>query len=965
MPVNTWGENYVFLPTAQAQDQCRVLSETNGTVVTFQTNAGNNVQVLNAGQYYDTTVDYANPVFINGSNPISVGRFLRTGSCNNYYITNPTGKGDPSEVIVDANEQMYLDTIAFYVSRTPDIDSTYIQIVTRTTDKNTVFLDNVNIGAFFTTLIPNPTYSYCSLTILPGAHTLTTTGQGFVAYTCGLGFEDAMAAAAGVYLNEININVSSTQPSTCSGSDGTATANVTGISPFLYTWSNGQTTQTATGLSAGIYTVTVTDSDCVPHKATATVSISGKAGYSATISDTNPNCKNAFGNATANPAGGTAPYTYSWSDGATTQTATGLSAGSYTCTVTDNTGCRYFVTTTIINYNPPGIGIAPYNDSVCGVDSTHFLVYGLNTGIYNWTPSSSLTCNVCPSPIATPTTTTTYTITGVDSSGCTASATVTIAVLRTPKPIITGKDSICSGYSDTLSVTGGVNYQWSTGATTSTITGVITSSRTITVTAYNGYCPPHDTSFAIYVVPTPTPVIAASTDTVCKGDSIKLNGSGGVTYRWSSGKTTTTIWVKPDTTATYYLYAFSGDCEDSTKITLYVKPITTLSVTALNDTVCPKGISTLTATGSGGNVRYKWSNGATTSSINVSDTITKTYTVTVYGACDSVKKNITVTVVPLDKPVVTGTSSKCGGITDTLTVSGGGAYKWGNGSTSTQYITGAINADSTIYVVAYNARGCPDTAILKITEKARPAIKPIPPTISCGGSDVILNAKVTGTGPFTYLWSNGETTSSITVHDTSETGYTVTVSNGCINAVSTTVTPDSAVIFACCNKTILAGDDTSIIASGDTGIISYSWSPSVSCKNPPKCDSVSVSPTVTTTYTVTGTDYLGCQTSRVITITVETPCFNFTVPNVFTPNFAGPNGENNEFYIETKNISNWSIVIYDRWGKEMFKTNNPNVYWNGNTESGSKAPDGVYYYILSGTCENNTYKKDGFLQLIR
>ncbi len=86
---------------------------------------------------------------------------------------------------------------------------------------------------------------------------------------------------------------------------------------------------------------------------------------------------------------------------------------------------------------------------------------------------------------------------------------------------------------------------------------------------------------------------------------------------------------------------------------------------------------------------------------------------------------------------------------------------------------------------------------------------------------------------------------------------------------------------------------------------------------------------------------------------------------MITPNEPGPNGVNNEFYIKTENITGWSNVIYDRWGKEMFKTNNPNVYWQGTTESGANAPDGVYYYIISGTCQNTTYKKDGFLQLIR
>jgi gliding motility-associated-like protein len=131
------------------------------------------------------------------------------------------------------------------------------------------------------------------------------------------------------------------------------------------------------------------------------------------------------------------------------------------------------------------------------------------------------------------------------------------------------------------------------------------------------------------------------------------------------------------------------------------------------------------------------------------------------------------------------------------------------------------------------------------------------------------------------------------------------------------------------------------------------------------CDSVKVSPTITTTYTVTLTDSAGCQVEQVITIVVETPCFNFTIPNVFTPNNAGPLGVNNVLYIKTTDLDAWSIIIYDRWGKEMYSSTNSNAYWSGNTEGGSKAPDGVYYYIINATCQGTSYKKDGFVQLIR
>ncbi len=141
----------------------------------------------------------------------------------------------------------------------------------------------------------------------------------------------------------------------------------------------------------------------------------------------------------------------------------------------------------------------------------------------------------------------------------------------------------------------------------------------------------------------------------------------------------------------------------------------------------------------------------------------------------------------------------------------------------------------------------------------------------------------------------------------------------------------------------------------------YKWYPptGLSCDT---CSHVTATPTVTTTYTVTGTNSHGCKDQTIITVIVDIPCFDFFVPNVFSPN---GDGINETFEIRTQNLTGFSIYIYDRWGKEMFKTTNPDVWWNGLTEGGGKAPTGVYYYIIKASCQGNTYKKDGFLQLIR
>jgi CHU_C Type IX secretion signal domain len=171
----------------------------------------------------------------------------------------------------------------------------------------------------------------------------------------------------------------------------------------------------------------------------------------------------------------------------------------------------------------------------------------------------------------------------------------------------------------------------------------------------------------------------------------------------------------------------------------------------------------------------------------------------------------------------------------------------------------------------------------------------------------------------------------------------------------------------CCNTKILLGEDTVITATatGTTDIKLYQWwNPTNSTLNYDTGRTVIATPTVTTTYTVTGTDADGCQVTRTVTIVIDVPC-EFVVPNVFTPTYGGVLGVDNKLYINSPNANSWNMVIYDRWGVEMYRSTDPFQYWNGSTESGNGAPAGVYYYQINGSCQGGIFKKYGFVQLIR
>jgi len=616
--------------------------------------------------------------------------------------------------------------------------------------------------------------------------------------------------------------------------------------------------------------------------------------------------------------------------------------------------------------------ITPQNPGICLGNKVQLNVTG---GInYAWKPATALTCTNCANPVASPTTTTTYTLFS-GSNGCRDSITVTVSVTPTPTVTITPPNiKLCRGNSIQLNATGASNFTWSPSNSLSCnncSSPVASPTVTTTYTIIGSTFGCNDTiTDKILVGPPLAPVITPAVDTVCQGSPTQLVGSGGGTYRWSTKQASDSIIVAPQATTTYTLTVSNGVCSDSTTATIYIKPKVFGSVSIQDSIICPSMTSQLTIQTNGQPATYKWSNGATSSSIIVHDTVTTTYTATLYGICDSVQYSKTVVVVPLPKPVITGTPWKCRGVKDTLFVTGGASYKWSNGRTTTAYFTGGIAKDSTIYVTVKNSLGCAVVDSFTVDLRVAPTVGNITPSlIACAGIPVTLKASsVSGQGPFTYTWEpGGATTDSINIlNPDSSTSYTVTVSNGCKTNRVVTVTPNNPNMIACCNQTLLIEHDTTILFAGpDT--LKYQWlnANEVTCLNPPLCDSVKVTPKVTTTYTVIGTDRLGCESVQLITVVIDVPCFNLTIPNVITPNYPGPYGKDNVLYIKTENIDAWTMTIFDRWGKEIYTSNNQYQYWNGNTESGDKALDGVYYYVIDATCQSKTYKQEGFIQLIR
>jgi hypothetical protein len=283
-----------------------------------------------------------------------------------------------------------------------------------------------------------------------GSINLTPTG-GTTPYTYswspgGATTEDVSALCAGTYTVTITdannctstvtatvtqpavLNVAATTNTGCGSAcdkSGIATPSG-GTSPYTYLWSpGGQTTSTATGLCAGTFQVTVTDANgCT---ANGVVTISNPTVLSATVTCTNASCFGGNnGSAAATQTGGTPGYTYSWSPGGqTTANSTGLSAGTYTCTVTDANGCT---ATASCSVTQPGTAVSVTTASTgatCGTcpngSTSATASGGVGPYTYSWSPGGCAASN-CTGLIPG-----TYTVTVTDANGCTATQTVTVA----------------------------------------------------------------------------------------------------------------------------------------------------------------------------------------------------------------------------------------------------------------------------------------------------------------------------------------------------------------------------------------------------------------------------------------------------------------------------------------------------------------------------------------------------------
>ncbi|MBI2967454.1 MAG: gliding motility-associated C-terminal domain-containing protein [Bacteroidetes bacterium] len=634
---------------------------------------------------------------------------------------------------------------------------------------------------------------------------------------------------------QLTVSIASTD-ATCNSSNGQATASSSGgTGGCSYSWNTVpvQNTASATGLSAGTYTVTATDGNgCT---ATSSVTINTTGVPSITITAINESCIGNNGSATSSVTGGNNPYTYNWSTSATTSAITGLTAGNYTLTVTDNIGCTDVESTTISNTGSPSVTLN-ITDVSCSGGATGSATTSVSGGVspysFNWSGGQS-TSGITGISAGN------YTVTVTDASGCTDAETTAITEPTALAISLTKSDENCGSGDGTITavVSGGVisySFLWSNSATTSALTGLSAGNYTVTVTDGNGCTVSADTIINNLGGLTAS---LSSTDNLCGGGSMgnaTVTASGGsspYTYNWSNSETnsvTTGLLA-----GTYYVSVYdASSCLTVDSAVITEPPSISLSLSSTDETCSSSnGTATANASGGTGTLSYSWSNSATSSTVTGLSSGIFSVTVTDDNSC-SQNNSVVINNNPGPIPSVAASSVSCNGFSDgTASVTGSGGtlpytYLWSTGGTLTS-ITG-LNA-GTFYVTLSDNNGCSslDSALI-----AQPAVLTV--TVSktdagCGLNDG--NADATSGGgvvPYSYQWSNGSTNSATGAVGSGSYTVTVTDANGC--TITSTVLinssggPSSSVTST---GNGCFGDSTgtaTVSASGGTPPYSYSWS---------------------------------------------------------------------------------------------------------------------------------------------
>jgi len=569
-----------------------------------------------------------------------------------------------------------------------------------------------------------------------------------------------------------------------SGGTGALQYSITGDT-VLNNDASGATTGSFTSVQPDHYTVIATDNNGCIAQDTISVRVNAvSCNITATAISTNVSCfGGSNGTATASASGAVGSVSYLWSNGATTNPASGLSAGTYTVTVTDNGTANCTATATATVNQPSALSASSSSGSIAcnGGNTTVNVTASGGTGPYSGTGTFTRTAG-------------SYSFTVTDNNGCTASTSITISQPTAVTASSSSGSIACNGGSTTVAVTasGGTTPYSGTGSFTRTA-----GSYSFIVTDNNG-C----TATTSITITQPTAVTATSSSgsIACNGGSttVTVTASGGTIPYSGTGNFTRTAGSYS------FIVTDNNGCTATTSITI-TQPTAVTATSSSGSIACNGGSTTVTVTASGGTTPYSGTGNFTRTAGSYSFIVTDNH------GCTAT------TSITITQPTAVTASSSSGSIacnggstTVTVTASGGTAPYSGTGSFSR-------TAGSYSFVVTDN-HGCTATTTITVTQPTAVTASSSSGAIACnGGSTTITVSASGGTAPYSGTGTFTRTAGSYS--------FTVTDNNGCTASTSITITqPALVTISASNNSPVCSGNiNLSSTVTGITACNGTNW----------------------------------------------------------------------------------------------------------------------------------------------
>jgi gliding motility-associated-like protein len=742
------------------------------------------------------------------------------------------------------------------------------------------------------------------------------------------------------------------------GANGSATVTAGGGTPgYTYTWlPSASTGSTIAGLSANVYSVQVKDSHNCLQNATYTIS-QPTAAVSVAVSSTSVSCfGGSNGSTSAIAAGGTAPYSYTWSPVTSySSSVSGLPIGTYTVSVKDSKGC---ISSASINVTQPTQSLSATGNGVptsCsgGSNGTASVspIGGMPGYTYSWTPTGGIgqsASGLSPGN---------YVVVVSDINNCQTNVPIIVgqpsAVSGTLIPI----NAACNNANGSISsqITGGTgpySYLWSSGSiTTPIITGLLPGTYSLQVTDAANCLSNYTTS--LINVPGPSIVLSSTVNDSCFGGNngkatVALSqGTAPLNINWlpyGGNSVTASLLVAGIYTANV---TDARGCQNSITATITEPSPLSISINTITNVSCFNGNNgSITVAASGGTPSYSYSWSPSGVGPTINNLTAGSYTVSVKDShlcLSSISMGVSQPTSPLTS-TISGVNLLCFNSTGSASSSASGGtspytYTWT--TTPIQNGSTALNIGSGTYTVTiYDANGCSASNSITITRPTSIISNTgVNDTICLGQSGILTASATGGAGNYYYVWQPFGITNSgtLTVSPTTTSNYTVVAfdQNGCAGSSDTV----KAIVFSLTSANIqtfglspICPGQSSVISalvSGNTGPVSYSWNHGLGNGPGPYI----VIPSQPTNYVVTVSNSCGISVLDSVIIAFNPPPTIFTsisgtlncIPNPLSFFDNSITGNSND------PISNW---LWDFGDGTTSNSQNPNhVYTTAGTYS--------------------------------